>query len=554
MSEKPWLQSYPEGVLRTLSIQPATLIELLENSAKVFSNKTAILFFGKKIKYWKLEMLVKDFAAGLQKLGLNKGDRVAICLPNCPQSVIAYFGILYAGGIIVPCNPTYTEYELSHQIKDAGAKMIIVLDYMYEKVKQVPVEKIIVTSITEYLPFFKKLLAPLKMPSPPAIPHTNQTVFFKDVLKLHIPLSHLELTKVKPGDTAILQYTGGTTGAFSKGAELTHANLFSNVVQLRAWFKNIWIGDEKFLAALPLFHVFGMTVTQNVCLSAGGIMVLIPDPKRHNDLKDGVRQSTVLTFVPKLFQTICDICDTDDLRHLHYSISGGAGLPSMIAEAFFEKFGHRIVEGYGLSEASPVTHCNLPENPESRPCIGYPIPNTEVRIVDDTGHDVSIGEVGELWVRGPQVMKGYWNNSEETAKSLTLDGWLKTGDMARMNEQGLFYIIDRKKNVILSSTGFNVYPSEVEEALMRHPAVQEAAVIGIPTDKGNEEIKAFIVLKTDTKTQPREFLNHCRKFLAYYKIPKIIEFRSELPRTIIGKILHRTLREEEIKKRNPIQL
>jgi long-chain acyl-CoA synthetase len=484
-------------------------------------------------------------------LGVRKGDRVALCLPNSPQAVIAYFGILRAGGIVVACNPTYTEHELSHQLRDAGARAIVVLDMMYQKIQPLDLDLIIVTRITDFMTTIAKYIYQHRNHRPLIeIPPSDRTLFFHDVLDSVTPVAPDELPVLIPDDIAVLQYTGGTTGV-SKGAELRHRNLTANVWQLINWFSPAE-RIESFLAALPLFHVFGMTVTQNICLAVGGCMVLVPDPRNMQTLLTLIRkkQPTVITMVPALVRKLLEHCDAKDLEGARFCICGGSALPYELLKKFKERTGQLIVEGYGLSEASPVTHCNIARGLSVKRSVGLPIANTEAKIVDETGQEVPVGGIGELWVRGPQVMRGYWNNPEETSKVVMPDGWLATGDMARMDEDGFFYIVDRKKDMILSTSGFNVYPSEIEQVLLLHPEVREAAVIGVLSGDGSESVKA-VVVPSANEISKEDLMKHCRRYLAPYKVPRHIEFRGELPRTLLGKTLYRVLRKEEEDRLHP---
>jgi long-chain acyl-CoA synthetase len=550
MPERLWMSHYPQGVPPQIPLAPETLLDVLSTSARRFSRRPALYFFGKTISYHDCHTLVDKFACGLAALGLRKGDRVALCLPNCPQAVIAYFGILRAGGIVVACNPTYTEHELSHQLHDAGARAIVVLDQMYQKIRHLDLELVIVTHITDFMTAIARYLYHHRNGRQAVeIPTGGTTRLFHDVLDL-AGVEPAQLPAVAPEDIAVLQYTGGITG-LSKGAELRHRNLAANIRQLISWFAPAE-RVESFLAALPLFHVFGMTVTQNICLAVGGCMILVPDPRNMSVLLTLLRkkQPTVITLVPAFVRKLLEHCDAKDFASTKFVICGGAALPYELLKKFREQTGHLIVEGYGLSEASPVTHCNIPRGLSVKRSIGLPVPNTDARIVDEAGCDVPEGEIGELWVRGPQVMERYWNNPVETANAVKPGGWLATGDMARTDQDGFFYIVDRKKDMILSNSGFNVYPAEVEQALQLHPLVQDAAVIGVQAGDGGESIKAFVVPKTEALTA-EDLVTHCRHYLAAYKVPRKIEFRSELPRSILGKMLHRVLRVEEQARLQP---
>jgi long-chain acyl-CoA synthetase len=548
MSDQPWFVHYPEGVPYKLSIPPETLTAMLSRNAQRFSRRPALYFFGKTISYRECYSLVERFACCLAASGIRKGDRVALCLPNSPQAVIAYFGILRAGGIVVSCNPTYTEYELAHQLQDAGARGIVVLDMMYQKIQPLNLELVIVTRITDFMTTIVKYIYQRRNARPPIeIPSSKTTMFFHDFMDCASPVSPEQLPTVTPDDIAVLQYTGGTTGV-SKGAELRHRNLMANIRQLVSWFAPTE-RTESFLAALPLFHVFGMTVTQNICLSVGGCMILVPDPRNIQMLLSVIRkkQPTVVSLVPVLVKKLLEHCTEKEFEATKFCLCGGASLSYELLKKFKERTGQLIVEGYGLSECSPVTHCNIARGLSVKHSIGLPIANTEAKIVDEEGQEVPLGGVGELWVRGPQVMQGYWNNPGETANVIRPEGWLATGDMARMDEDGFFYIVDRKKDMILSNSGFNVYPSEIEKVLLLHPEVREAAVIGVVTEDGSESIKA-IVVPSANEVPELDLIKHCRRYLAPYKVPRHIEFRGELPRTILGKTLYRVLRKEEAER------
>ena len=545
MPEQPWCIHYPEGVPNELSLNHETLTAMFSRSAQRFPRRPALYFFGNTLSYQECHSLVERFARGLAALGIRKGDRVALCLPNSPQAVIAYFGILRAGGIVVACNPTYTEYELAHQLRDSGARAVVVLDLMYPKIQSLSLELVIVTRITDFMTTIAKYLYRHRNGHPPPEIHFGErTRLFHDVLNDVASVTPEDLPSTSPDDIALLQYTGGITG-ISKGAILQHRNLTANIRQLISWFSPAE-RVESFLAALPLFHVFGMTVTQNICLSIGGCMVLVPDPRNMPVLLTLLRKKkpTVITLVPAFVRKLLEHCDAKDFASTRFVICGGAALPYDLLKRFKERTGHLICEGYGLSEASPVTHCNIARGLSVKRSIGLPIGSTEAIIVDETGREVATGESGELWVRGPQVMAGYWNNPLETANALKPGGWLATGDIARMDQDGFFYIVDRKKDMILSTSGLNVYPAEIEQALLLHPHVREAAVIGVRAMDGGESIKAFIVPATES-VSVEELIAHCRNRLASYKVPKKIEFRTELPKSILGKTLHRVLRAEE---------
>ena len=545
MSEEPWCIHYPEGVPRELSLSHETLTAMLSRSAQRFSRRPALYFFGKTISYQELHALVERFACGLASLGIRKGDRVALCLPNSPQAVIAYFGVLRAGGVVVACNPTYTEYELAHQLHDSGARAVVVLDLMYPKIQHLDLGLVIVTHITDFMTTIARYIYRHRNgnQAAPEIQPNEHIRFFHDVLNDEPSIKAEDLPVVSPDDIALLQYTGGITG-ISKGAILLHRNLTANIRQLVSWFAPAE-RVESFLAALPLFHVFGMTVTQNICLGIGGCMVLVPDPRNIPVLVTLLRKKkpTVITLVPAFVRKLLEHCDAKDFTSTRFVICGGAALPYDLLKKFKERTGTLICEGYGLSEASPVTHCNIPRGLSVKRSIGLPICNTESKIVDETGQEVLTGQSGELWVRGPQIMAGYWNNPAETANALKPGGWLATGDIARMDQDGFFYIVDRKKDMILSTSGLNVYPAEIEQVLLLHPHVREAAVIGVRAADGGESIKAFIVPEQETSGE--DLIAHCRSHLAPYKVPKKIEFRTELPRSILGKTLHRILRTEE---------
>jgi long-chain acyl-CoA synthetase len=493
-------------------------------------------------------------------LGVKKGDRVAIWLPNCPQFVIAYYATLMIGGIVVPCNPSYVAREIRHQLNDSGAKVAIVLSLVYPVMRQVrsetQVEQVIVTNVKEYFPGLLRFLFTIAKEKKEGhfqdISGDADTYWFQDLLA-QAPAKPKEV-EVKPSDTALLMYTGGTTGV-SKGAQLTHSNAVANALQVRWWMFDSKEGEEVLMTALPLYHSYSMTVSMNHAIYLAGSMILIPNPRIMDHVLKSIskHKPTLYPGVPALYVAIANYPDIRkyDVSSIRACISGAAGLPPEVQEAFETLTGAKLVEGYGLSEASPVTHCNpIYGKRKEGSWIGVPMPDTEAAVKDlETGEkNLDPGEIGELCIRGPQVMKGYWNMPTETANSLR-DGWLHTGDIAQMDGDGFFQIVDRKKDMILGTGGFNIYPREVEDVLYEHPKVLEAAVAGVPvgTERG-ERVKAFVVLKEGQTATEEEIIGYCRENMAYYKVPKYVEFRDELPKTMIGKVLRRVLIEEELKR------
>lgn len=554
-----WHQFYPEEIPASLKYPDAFLTDFLVQSARKFPEQVAVHFMGKRITYRELLKDVYRFAHVLKELGVRKGDRVSIMLPNTPQAVIAYYGALFTGAVVVQTNPMYMERELEHQLKDSGAETIICVDLVFNKVQKVldktPLKRVIVTSIKDYLPFPKNLLYPLMMikeGNHVDISYGGNTHRYLDLMRKASD-EPVDLPVKSPDELALLQYTGGTTG-LAKGAMLTHRNLVANAVQCAAWMYRTEPGKEKTLGVLPFFHVYGMTVVMNYSVYMAATMILLPKFDAGQVLKTIAEEKpTLFPGAPTMYVALINHPDIEkyDLSSIKACLSGSAPLPVEVQERFEELTGGRLVEGYGLTEASPVTHANPIWARRKTGRIGLPWPDTECRIVNpETGEEVKQGEVGELQVRGPQVMKGYWNRPEETEKVLK-DGWLSTGDMAFMDEEGYFAIMDRKKDVIIAS-GFNIYPREVEEVLYEHPAIQEAAVVGVPDPYRGETVKAFIVLKEGKKVTEEELNAYCRERLAAYKVPRCYEFRSELPKTTVGKVLRRVLVEEEKEGRNEV--
>jgi long-chain acyl-CoA synthetase len=569
--EKPWLKEYDSGVPDTIDYPKVPVHEFLVDAAAKYPDKTALVFgsvveplgnalMDAPMGYRQLHALTLRFAAALQGLGVEKGDRVAIHLVNCPQFVIAYYATLMAGAIAVPCNPVYVARELEHQINDSGAKVIVTLSLTYPLVKQIraatQLEHVIVTNIKEYFPGLLKFLFGVATEKKEGhfqdISGDADTYWFQDLLAQ--AAEEPKAVDVKPDDTGVLMYTGGTTGV-SKGARLTHRNLVANAIQVRWWMFDSKEGQEVMLTALPLYHSYSMTVCMNYTVYLAGKMVLIPNPRVLDHLLKAINKHkpTLFPAVPALYVSLTNHPDVKkyDVSSIRACVSGAAGLPPEVQEGFERLTGGKLVEGYGLSEATPVTHVNpIYGKRKEGSWIGLPVPDTEATIRDlETGEEeLGVGEIGELCIRGPQVMKGYWNMPTETANTLR-DSWLHTGDIARMDTDGFFQIVDRKKDMILGTGGFNIYPREVEDVLYEHPKILEAAVAGVPVarEKG-ERVKAYVVLKPGETATEEEIIAYCRENLAYYKVPKFIEFRTELPKTMVGKILRRVLVEEELKR------
>lgn len=556
--DRAWTSQYDLHVSPILSYPEEPLPHLLARSAARFPDRPAILFYGRVIRYRELDALTNRFAQALLRMGIGKGSVVGIMLPNLPQTVIAFYGSLRAGATVTMFNPLYVEPEIRQQVTDSGCETLLTLGQFYARVepllRQTCLKRVIVTGVEDYLPWFKRLLYPLKA--------------WRDGLRVRMPVRpdvhafrrlldvppEPPMVQVAPDDTALLQYTGGTTGV-PKGVVLTHRNLMANTWQIRQWIPAIREGEAVFLGVLPFFHVYGMSVCQNLSLCTGSALVLLPRFQVGEVLEAIVRERvTIFPGIPAMYSAINGYqrLDRYNLRSVRVCISGAGPLPPSVQERFESLTGAKLVEGYGLTEASPVTHANPIEQtvgPRRPKSMGLPLPDTDARIVDvETGRrELPIGEIGELVLRGPQIMRGYWRRDEETRQVLQ-DGWLYTGDMARRDADGYFYIEDRKKDMIKSG-GENVYPREVEEVLLRHPKVKDAAVVGIPQELRGELIKAYVVLKDGETAASADLLEHCRRNLAKFKVPKRVEFRSELPKTIVGKVLRRVLVDEELKRR-----
>ncbi|AST06546.1 long-chain fatty acid--CoA ligase [Anoxybacillus flavithermus] len=555
--EKPWLALYPQQVPHSIDYPRKPLQQFLQEAAEQFPHKTAIHFLGKELTYKEVYEQALKLASYLQQLGLEKGDRVSIMLPNCPQAVISYYAVLFAGGIVVQTNPLYTERELEYQLNDSGAKVIIGLDLLYPRITKVKthtkIKHMIITSIKDYLPFPKNVLYPFVQKKQTGmivrVKHEGDCHLFTKALSL--ASGKVKETDVDPiEDVALLQYTGGTTG-FPKAAMLTHHNLTANTLMCTKWMYKCERGNESILGVLPFFHVYGMTAVMNLSIMEGYKMILLPKFDVETTLKTIEKQRpTLFPGAPTIYIALLNHPNLKkyDLSSIKICISGSAPLPVEVQEQFETVTGGKIIEGYGLTEASPVTHSNfIWDGKRIKGSIGVPWPDTEAMIVSlETGGKANVNEIGEIVVRGPQVMKGYWNRPEETAATLR-DGWLYTGDLGYMNEEGYFFVVDRKKDMIIAS-GYNVYPREVEEVLYEHPKVQEAVVIGVPDAYRGETVKAFIVLKEGEQCTEEELDQFMRSKLAAYKVPRIYEFRKELPKTAVGKILRRALVEEEKEK------
>jgi len=555
--EKPWLKFYEPHVPEHLDYPETTMPAALEETARKYPDHTALIFKDTKLTFREYNAAVDRFAAALQGLGVKKGDRVAVHLLNCPQFPIAYYAVLRIGGIVVPCNPVYTAREMRHQLKDSGAEVIVTLSLMYPIVKQIRAETelrhVIVANIKTYLPPLLRVLFTLLKEKKGGhrvdISGDANTYWFTDLLAKGP--ARPQPVELSWDDTAVLMYTGGTTGV-SKGAQLTHQNILINAQQCKVWI-SAGEAEDISLTALPLYHSFAMTTCMNMDTLIGAAMLLIPDPRDLEDVLKNItkHKPTFYPGVPAMYVAINNYPDLSkyDVGSIKACVSGAAGLPVEVQKRFQELTGARLVEGYGLSEATPVTHANPIYGDNRVGTIGLPWPDTEAKIVDiETGEQVlGVGEAGELCIRGPQVMKGYWNMPEETANTLR-EGWLYTGDIAVMDEDGYFKIVDRKKDMILGAGGFNVYPREIEDVLYEYPKVLEVAAAGIPVAGKGERVKVYIVLKKGETATEEEIIAFCRENLAPYKVPKFVEFRTELPKTMVGKILRRVLVEEDKKK------
>ncbi|MFX0021773.1 MAG: long-chain fatty acid--CoA ligase [Candidatus Hermodarchaeota archaeon] len=549
---KPWTKFYDPDVPTEIELPEKNIYEILDDITEEFGSKTAIWFMKNKITYKKFKEITEKLATALVDLGVKKGDVVAIMLPNFPQFIFSFFGILKAGCIVTACSVLYTEHELAYQLNDSGAEIIIAWDSELEKIMNIKdrtrLRHIIITNVFDYSP-----MAPT---SPTEITGTMQ---FLNLIKKTKPNPPKFETNAKQ-DIAILQYTGGTTG-LPKGAMLTHYNIVSNCVQVVTWVQSaVERGKHTALTTLPLFHIYGMTICMNSFIYNGLTIALHPDPRDQKGLFEVIKATHPAMFpgVPTMYMRLLERDDLEDyakdLKSIKICNTGAAPMPPEVLKEFEKRTGATVVEGYGMTETSPATHVNPLKGTRKIGSVGLALPNTEFRIVDidDYTKILPQGEAGEIMIKGPQVMKGYWNKPEETANQLK-DGWLLTGDIGRMDEEGYLFIVDRKKDMI-NISGFKVYPREIEDVLFEYEAVENAAVIGIPDPEvaGNEKVKAYIVLKDgyretdETKNEIKEFL---RQNLAPYKIPKLIEFRKELPETLVGKVVRKDLKDIEARRR-----
>ena len=555
--EKIWLKSYPPGVPSEIdATQYRSLVHLLEESFQKYASRNAFVCMDKFITYADLDQHSKRLAAWLQSRGMKKGARVAVMMPNVLQYPIAIAAILRAGYTVVNVNPLYTPRELEHQLNDSGAEAIIILENFATTLEQVlprtQVKHIIVGNMGEMLGGLKGMIVNFvvrnvkKLVPPFSLPNA---VRFKDALG-HARSMKLTPVELRHEDVAFLQYTGGTTGV-SKGATLTHRNIIANLLQMQAWsapkLADLPPEERTIICALPLYHIFALTVCAMWGIREGGLNVLIPNPR---DIGGFIKELAKYRFnmlpaVNTLYNALLNHPDFNklDFSGLKVANGGGMAVQKAVADKWLAATGVTIVEGYGLSETAPVATANRFDSTEFSGMIGLPIPSTEVAILDDAGNEVPLGSPGEIAIRGPQVMAGYWNRPEETAKVMTADGYFKSGDVGVMDERGYVKIVDRKKDMILVS-GFNVYPNEIEDVVASHPGVLECACIGVPDEHSGEAVKVFVV-KKDSNLTVEALMEHCKQNLTGYKKPKYIEFRTELPKTNVGKILRRMLRDEK---------
>lgn len=568
--DRPWFTFYEEGVPRNLTYPDSTLNSLLLDTVQKYPENTATNFVlkymfgdrfvvGGKLTYRQFNDLVDRCATALYQLGVRKGDRVAVMLPNSPHFMITFFATLRLGAIIVNVNPTYTSRELKYQLEDCGAETVVLLNLFWPRLREVQsataVKRVIVAHIFDTLPFPAKQLVRLSQRRSPdwvTVRPEHDIFYFSHLLEKYSPTP--PRIAVTPDDVALFQYTGGTTGQ-PKAAMLTHRNMMANTLQVRAWLADLHDSRERIMGAIPFFHVYGV-VAMLMGIATANEAVVIPNPRPIDNVMHILQKERCTYFpgVPAMYIAIVNHPSVQkyDLTSIRSCVSGSAPLPMDVQEKFGQVTGGRLVEGYGLTEAAPVTHCNPINGTRKAGSIGVPIPDVDAKLVDlDTGTDLPLDteQRGELCVRGPQIMTGYWNAPDDTAVTLTEDGWLRTGDICKIDADGFFYVVDRRKDMIIAS-GFKVLPRDVEEVLFMHPKIQEAVVAGIPhPTRGDDTVKAYVVPRSGPPPTVEEIKEFCKLHLAPYKVPREIEFRDELPKTAVGKVLRRILVEEELSRR-----
>jgi long-chain acyl-CoA synthetase len=551
VKQRPWLKHYEPDVPYTLAYPSQPLFRFLDSAARRHPHTRALIFYDGVLTYHALHEAVNRLANALIELGVKKGDRVALLLPNSPQMVIAYYATLKAGAVVVSLNPLFTADELGHQLNDSGAETLITLSVFYPLVKMVragtPLRRVIVTNIKEYFSPLRRFLFTIVREAREGhridLRNARETYAWSEVLaRASADAPHLDVT---PDDLALIQYSTGTTD-IPKGVMLTHANLVANVTQVRHWLTDIEEGNARIMAVLPFSHSYGMTAAMNVGIAIAATLILLPTFSTREVL-NAIKKYRPTWFpgVPAMYVAINHYPGVRrfGLQSIRACVSGAAPLPVEVQEEFEKLTRGKLVEGYGLTEASPVTHVNPIYGQRKTGAIGIPLPDTDAKIVDlHTGEDAPIGTIGELVVRGPQVMQGYWNRPEDTAQVLR-EGWLFTGDLARRDEEGYFQIIDRKKEMILAGT-YNIYPRDIEEVLYENPKVLEVAVAGVPPEGKEQIVKAYVVLRKGEMATPEEFIEFCRQRLADHAVPHLVEFREQLSKTFVGKVFKRKLEEK----------
>jgi long-chain acyl-CoA synthetase len=562
MSERPWLSAYPAGVPSDIDASAyPSLVALMEESFSRFAERTAYSFMGTNLSYGQADALSRVMAAWLQGLGLARGDRVAIMMPNVPQYPVAVAAILRAGFVVVNVNPLYTPRELEHQLRDSGAKAIFIIENFAATLQQclaaTPVRHIVLCAMGDQLGLIKGAMVNYvvrkvkKMVPAFSLPAAVRFNTALEQGRVRLSNGGFQAPETGPDDIAVLQYTGGTTGV-SKGAVLLHRNVIANVLQSEVWnqpaMARIPAGEQPTgVCALPLYHIFAFTVGMMLSMRTGAKLILIPNPRDIAGVLKELKGHTIHSFpaVNTLFNGLANHPDfnTVDWSHLKVSVGGGMAVQSAVAKLWLDKTGCPICEGYGLSETSPSASCNPTDSKAYTGSIGVPLPGTWFRLLDDDGHDVAPGQPGEIAIRGPQVMAGYWQRPDETAKVMTPDGYFKSGDIGTVDERGFFRIVDRKKDMVLVS-GFNVYPNEIEDVVSQLDGVLECAVVGVPDEKSGEAVKLVIVRKNPALSEA-QVRDYCKLNLTGYKQPKVVEFRADLPKTPVGKILRRELRDKK---------